>query len=175
MGIVLTALADGHRLVPRAFPGAPAARHSARLCVAGLLVALAANATGGCTVTTQPNGTTVCGVHFGTGADTLVGIPVDPHASPPAGPTPTVSQLPAQRGDLTDAVLTSDEWVRTSPSCDTGATVAVDPVGNAGLDRLVRARDGGITLIILHITAPVTVSSWIGGRFAGSLRLKKGP
>ena len=65
--------------------------------------------------------------------------------------------------------------MRTGPSCETGATVAVDPVGNAGLDRLVRARDGGITLIILRVTAPVTVSSWIGGRFAGSLRLEKGP
>jgi hypothetical protein len=145
-------------------------RPVARLRVAGLLVALA-GATGGCAVTTQPNGTTVCGVHFGTGAETLVGIPVDPQASPPAEAAPAASRLPAQRGDLSDAVLTGDEWVRTSPSCGTGATVSVDQTGNAGLDRVVRARDGGITLIILHVTAPVTVSSWIGGRLAGSLRL----
>jgi len=121
-------------------------RPMARLRVAGLLVALA-GATGGCAVTTQPNGTTVRGVHFGTGAETLVGIPVDPQASPPAEAAPAASRLPAQRGDLSDAVLTGDEWVRTSPSCGTGATVAVDPVGNAGPDRVVRARDGGITLI----------------------------
>ena len=147
-------------------------RPMARLRVAGLLVALA-GATGGCAVTTQPNGTTVRGVHFGTGAETLVGIPVDPQASPPAEAAPAASRLPAQRGDLSDAVLTGDEWVRTSPSCGTGATVAVDPVGNAGPDGVVRARDGGITLIILHVMAPVTVSSWIGGRFAGSLRLSR--
>jgi hypothetical protein len=114
-------------------------------------------------------GTTLCGTHINTGAEGFVFEPLDPNASPPPGPAPTVSSLPLP----STANIVPRDYIRTSPNCATGAVVVVAPFQDARLAVTVPAKDGRITgIALVHITAPVTVSAWVDGRFQGSLTLQ---
>jgi hypothetical protein len=131
---------------------------------------IAVLAVGGCVRTTHPDGTTICGVHIPSGAMAIAALPLQsPGPRPPDEPTPATSRLPAQSDPPVDYL--SATYVRTSPSCDRGAVVVVDPVDQARLVVDVRASDGEIAAIGLQLTGSITVQAWIGGVFQGSARL----
>lgn len=124
----------------------------------------------GCVRSTHPNGTDFCGVRLPTGAEQLLPTPVDPSVAAP-GPAPASSRLPPPLPDG-QAVSPHLTLVRTSRDCDHGAVVTVTPVDGAYLYRAVDAKGGGIAgLALSKIARQVTVSSWIGGHYQGSLVL----
>lgn len=124
----------------------------------------------GCTSTTHPDGTVICGTHLPTGANAVLpDLLQNPGPSPATGPAPVADRLPPQvPASSLPAPLT---YVRVSSSCDRGAIVVVTPADTAKLGLVVRAGDQALTVLGLALHGPVTVQAWQNGVFAGSLQL----
>jgi hypothetical protein len=141
-----------------------------RRYAAAVALVLVAVGLAGCTRKYPGSGTTLCGHHVDTGAASILFQPLDPTIPAPPGPAPVASSLPPMPSV---AYISGKDYIRTSPTCATGAIVAVTPRDAAFLDVTVPADDGRITGISLfHVTAPVTVAAWVNGTYQGSLILR---
>jgi hypothetical protein len=129
-----------------------------------------ASSLAGCAHIGHAHGTTFCGTHVETGAVVVGFQPLDPAVPAPPGPIPTASVLPAAAtGDLSPARA---HFVSTSPNCHIGAVVTVTPPDGARLAAQISSSSGDVAGIVLDdITRPVQVSAWVGGQYAGGLKL----
>ena len=139
-----------------------------RIVACGALIAVGALAA--CTrVYPGGDGSTLCGHHLDTGPMNVIFQPLDPHQPAPPGPPPTVSSLPPPVTGL----ATAESYIRTSPTCAAGAVVVVTPADAAHSWVTIPADDGRITGIALaQVTAPLTVSAWVGGRYQGTITVR---
>jgi hypothetical protein len=112
----------------------------------------------------------ICDTVVPTGAMLPAVARLQKEAPPPAGP-PEESQLPSSLPSTRQHDYAVDSYVRTSPSCDAGATVQVAPVENATLTVEVRARDGKIAALGLQLRGPITIKAWVGDQYQGSLAM----
>jgi hypothetical protein len=118
----------------------------------------------------HPENLRICDTVIPTGALLPAVATLQKEAPPPAGP-PKESQLPSVLPSTRQHFYSVDSYVRTSPSCDAGAIVQVAPAANAMLTVVVRAQDGKIAALGLHLNGPVTVEAWVGDHYQGSLAM----
>jgi hypothetical protein len=119
---------------------------------------------------THANGTVVCDVRIPTGAMAASVRPLqNPGPAPASGPAPAASELPPAVSPPPDYLTAV--YLHTSPDCEHGAVVVVQPAENARLVVSVPAADGGVAALGLEVSGPVTVQSWVAGAFAGSASL----